>query len=92
MFAMLMEVALFTLFVLAGVLFRKRPKIYKAAMLLANLSIRTGATGRMPVRILILAKRDGQESSVPSSWSALCSCSCAHYLRGLLIDGWPPGI
>jgi hypothetical protein len=36
---MLIEVALFTLFVLAGVLFRKRPKIHKPMMLLASLSI-----------------------------------------------------
>src|SRR5262245_36039985 len=49
MFVMLIEVALFTLFVLAGVLFRKRPKIHKAAMLLASLSILAGATVRMPV-------------------------------------------
>jgi hypothetical protein len=46
---MLIEVALFTLFVLAGVLFRTRPKIHKAMMLLASLSILAGATVRMPV-------------------------------------------
>ena len=46
---MLIEVALFTLFVLAGVLFRRRPKIHKAMMLLASLSILAGATVRMPV-------------------------------------------
>jgi hypothetical protein len=49
MLVMLIEVTLFTLFVLAGVLFRKRPKIHKAAMLLASLSILAGATIRMPV-------------------------------------------
>ena len=46
---MLIEVGLFTLFVLAGVLFRKRPKIHKAMMLLASLSILAGATVRMPI-------------------------------------------
>jgi hypothetical protein len=46
---MLSEVVLFALFVLAGVLFRKRPKIHKAMMLLASLSILAGATVRMPV-------------------------------------------
>ena len=45
---MLAEVALFTLFVLAGVLTRKRPKIHRAMMLLATLSILAGATVRMP--------------------------------------------
>ena len=45
---MLAEVALFTLFVLAGVLSRKRPKIHRAMMLLASLSILAGATVRMP--------------------------------------------
>jgi len=48
MFVMLIEVTLFTLLVLAGILFRKRPKIHKAAMLLASLSILAGATVRMP--------------------------------------------
>jgi hypothetical protein len=49
MLVMLIEVALFTIFVLAGVLLRKRPKIHKAAMLLASLSILAGATVRMPI-------------------------------------------
>ena len=40
---MLAEVALFSLFVLAGVLSRKRPKIHRAMMLLATLSILAGA-------------------------------------------------
>ena len=45
---MLAEVALFTLLVLAGVLSRKKPKIHRAMMLLATLSILAGATVRMP--------------------------------------------
>jgi hypothetical protein len=49
MLVMLIEVALFTAFVLAGVLLRKRPKVHKAMMLLASLSILAGATVRMPV-------------------------------------------
>ena len=51
MFVMLIEVTLFTLLVLAGILFRKRPKIHKAAMLLASLSILAGATVRMPILV-----------------------------------------
>jgi hypothetical protein len=46
---MLAEVSLFTLFVVAGVLSRKKPKIHRAMMLLASLSILAGATVRMPV-------------------------------------------
>ena len=46
---MLAEVALFTLFVLAGVLFRKRPNRHRAMMLLATLSILAGATVHMPI-------------------------------------------
>ena len=46
---MLAEVTLFTLFVLAGVLSRKRPEIHRAMMLLASLSILAGATVRMPL-------------------------------------------
>ena len=56
MFVMLIEVALFTLFVLAGVFFRKRPKIHKAAMLLASLSILAGATVRMPVLLPVFGE------------------------------------
>lgn len=49
MMVMLAEVSLFTLFVLAGVLSRKKPKIHRSMMLLASLSILAGATVRMPV-------------------------------------------
>ena len=49
MMVMLAEVSLFTLFVLAGVLTRKKPKIHRSLMLLASLSILAGATVRMPV-------------------------------------------
>ncbi len=45
---MLAEIGLFTFFVLAGVLSRKRPARHRAMMLLAGLSILAGATVRMP--------------------------------------------
>lgn len=45
---MLTEVALFTCFVAAGVLTRKRPKVHRAMMVLASLSILAAATVRMP--------------------------------------------
>lgn len=46
---MLAEVALFTVFVLAGVLSRKRRHRHRAMMLLATLSILAGATVRIPI-------------------------------------------
>ena len=46
---MLAEVTLFTSFVLVGVLSRKKPKIHRAMMMLASLSILAGATVRMPI-------------------------------------------
>jgi hypothetical protein len=46
---MLAEMALFTAFVVAGVLWRKRREKHRAMMLLATLSILAGATVRMPV-------------------------------------------
>src|SRR5262245_47105061 len=49
MLVMLSEVALFTLFVFAGMFFRRRPKVHKAMMVLASLSILAVATVRMPV-------------------------------------------
>jgi hypothetical protein len=65
---MLIEVALFTAFVLAGVLLRKRPKVHKAMMLLASLSILAGATVRMP---------DQPPSSRISPLWALCRLAMA---------------
>src|SRR4029453_12886556 len=49
MMIMLSEMCLFTLFVLAGVLSRKKPRVHRTMMLLATLSILAGATVRMPV-------------------------------------------
>jgi len=46
---MLAEVWLFTIFVLVGLLSRRKPKIHRSMMLLASLSILAGATVRMPV-------------------------------------------
>jgi hypothetical protein len=46
---MLTEVALFSLFVVAALLTRKRREVHRAMMLLASLSILAGATVRMPI-------------------------------------------
>jgi hypothetical protein len=45
---MLTEVALYTAFVAIGILNRKKPRIHRAAMVLASLSLLAGATVRMP--------------------------------------------
>lgn len=45
---MLTEIAVFTLFVGAGILTRKQPAIHRSMMLLASLSLLLGATARMP--------------------------------------------
>jgi hypothetical protein len=45
---MLTEMALFTAFLTAGLLTRRRPKIHRPMMLLAGLSIIAGATVRIP--------------------------------------------
>ena len=46
---MLAEIALFVVFVAIGVLNRKRPRIHRPMMLLASLSIISGAMGRIPL-------------------------------------------
>jgi hypothetical protein len=46
---MLTEIALFVAFFTIGVLNRKRPRIHRPMMLLASLSIISGATGRIPL-------------------------------------------
>jgi hypothetical protein len=45
---MLTEVAIYTFFVTAGVLVRKKPRIHRPMMVLASLSLIAGATARMP--------------------------------------------
>jgi hypothetical protein len=46
---MLTEIALFVTFVTLGVLNRKRPRIHRPMMMLASLSMLSGATGRIPL-------------------------------------------
>ncbi|HUX45360.1 MAG TPA: hypothetical protein VMV57_11465 [Terracidiphilus sp.] len=46
---MLTEIALFAVFVTIGVLNRKRPRIHRPMMLLASLSLISGATARIPL-------------------------------------------
>ena len=43
------EIALFVAFVSIGVLNRKRPRVHRPMMLMASLSIISGATGRIPL-------------------------------------------
>lgn len=45
---MLMEITVFTVFVAAGILMRKRAEIHRPMMVLASLSLLLGATARMP--------------------------------------------
>jgi hypothetical protein len=45
---MFTEIAMYVVFVAAGVLARKRPKIHRPMMLLASLTLLAGATARMP--------------------------------------------
>lgn len=49
MLVMFTEIALFAVFVTAGLIARKRPAIHRPMMLLASLSILTGSTARIPV-------------------------------------------
>lgn len=46
---MYLEIALFVVFVTIGVLNRKRPRIHRPMMVMASLSILSGATGRIPL-------------------------------------------
>ena len=56
---MLMEMAVFTVFVTAGILTRKKPEIHRSMMLLAGLSVLLGATARMPA---VMALFGGENS------------------------------
>lgn len=46
---MLSEIVLYVVFVVIGVLNRKRPRIHRPMMMLASLSLISGATGRIPL-------------------------------------------
>lgn len=47
--AMFTEMAMFTVFITAGILTRKKPRIHRAMMLLTGLTILPGATARIPM-------------------------------------------
>ena len=53
---MLTEIALFTFFLAAGILLRKRPEIHRPMMLLAGLTILAGATVRIPALYTLFGK------------------------------------
>jgi hypothetical protein len=72
---MLVEMALFAAFVLAGVLMRKRREKHRAMMLLATLSILAGATVRMPVLFSVFGEAGWTGIFGRSSCSAPRSCS-----------------
>ena len=55
---MLTEIALFVVFVTIGVLNRKRPRIHRPMMLLASLSLISGATGRIPLMYTIFGSHE----------------------------------
>jgi hypothetical protein len=46
---MFTEMALFTVFLTAGIVMRKKPRVHRAMMLLTSLTILPGATARIPV-------------------------------------------
>src|SRR5215831_10339672 len=47
--AMFMEMAMFTVFLTAGIVSRKKPRVHRAMMLLTGLTILPGATARIPM-------------------------------------------
>lgn len=47
--AMFMEMTMFTVFLAAGILMRKRPSVHRTMMLLTGLTILPGATARIPM-------------------------------------------
>ena len=45
------EMAMFTIFITAGIVTRKKPKIHRSMMLLTGLTILPGATARIPMLV-----------------------------------------
>jgi hypothetical protein len=87
MLIMLAEVLLFTLFVLAGLLSRKRPRIHRSMMLLASLSILAGATVRMPVLFPIFGE-SGWLGIFGPIFSLGALLLLARSLLGQSVDRW----
>lgn len=57
---MLVEIAVFTGLVLAGLALRKRPEIHRAMMLSASLSLLLGATTRIPALVALFGGHDSR--------------------------------
>ena len=51
---MFTEMTLFTVFITAGIVTRKKPKIHRSMMLLTGLTILPGATARMPMLVPVV--------------------------------------
>ena len=57
---MLAEIAVFSLFVVTGLLQRKQPEKHRAMMLCASLSLLLGATTRMPFLVTLFGGHDSR--------------------------------
>ena len=70
---MFTEMTLFTIFLTAGIVTRKKPKIHRSMMLLTGLTILPGATARIPMLVPISGIADGWVYLGPSSaWVDSC--------------------
>jgi len=84
---MVTEVTVFSLFVLAGVLSRKKPTIHRAMMLLATISILAGATVRMPVLFPMFGE-GGWIGIFGPIFTLAGIFLIAHLLAGKIFDRW----
>ena len=84
---MLAEVAVFTGFVVAGVLSRRQPQIHRAMMLLASLSILAGATVRMPILFPVFGE-SGWMGIFGPIFTLGAGFLLARTLTRRVIDGW----
>jgi hypothetical protein len=84
---MLAEMSAFSIFVLVGVLSRKKPKIHRSMMLMATISILAGATVRMPVLFPIFGEA-GWLGIFGPIFTLAGVLLIAHLLAGRIFDRW----
>ncbi len=85
---MLAEIAVYTLFVLAGILTRKRPEIHRAMMLLAGLSLLLGATTRMPFLVTLFGGHGSRVAFFGPVFTLAAIFLLVHSLMIRALDRW----
>ena len=85
---MIVEIAVFTALVLAGILTRKRPEIHRGLMLSASLSLLIGATTRIPWLVALFGGPDSRVAFFGPVFTLGLILLAARWLTSGKFDRW----